>query len=115
MVSVEEKAHMMMRQEGIRKANASEPLMKGRNYIQTMSKPGSPSNPGSSMCWRSPVYGQHDIRPLGGASTDRAQTRNLGTCRLDAKGKAQAETPRGREYRRGRRSLHSEAQGRNDP
>ena len=33
---------------------------------------------------------------------DRAQTRNLGTCRLDVKGKAQAETPRGRKYRSGR-------------
>jgi hypothetical protein len=39
---------------------------------------------------------------------ERAQTRNLGTCRFDVKGKAQAENPQGPEYQR-------EAQGRNDP
>ena len=47
------------------------------------------------QCRRHLVYDRHDIRPLGGASSDQAQTWNLGTCRLDGKGKAQAEPPRG--------------------
>jgi hypothetical protein len=38
----------------------------------------------------------------------RALVRNVGTCRLDAKGAIQAETPQGSEYR-------GEAQGQSHP
>jgi len=54
-VSVEEKAHMM-RQEGIRKANASEPLMKRRKRqddIRTGTITGVRDEPGGS-----PLTGQ---------------------------------------------------------
>ena len=51
---------------------------------------------------------QRGVRREGGVSPFQAQVRNLGTCRLDAKGAAQVEAPQGPEYR-------CEAQGRITP
>ena len=40
--------------------------------------------------WRKPVYGPVGIRHEGGAILIQASVRNVGTCRSDAKGEAQA-------------------------
>ena len=71
-----------------------------------MSKPGRVVGPG-------PVQGESaarldDIRHRGGVTLIQAFVRNVGTCRLDAKGDAQVEEPQGPEYR-------CEAQGRSNP
>ena len=44
-----------------------------------------------------PVYGSTGVRHEGGVSVIQAWVRNVGTCRPDAKGAAQAGSPRKRQ------------------
>ena len=88
------------------KTNASEPLMtcrKRRDVIETRLQ---------SLAWDEargmPAYCPSGDRHEGGVSSAQALVRNVGTCRLDAKGDLQVEAPRGAEYR-------CEAQGRTGP
>ena len=57
-----------------------------------------------SLAWDAvkagPAYGLDDDRRKGGASSVQALAGNVGTCRHDAKGKAQGADPQGRKYRR---------------
>ena len=81
------------RQVSAGKANVSEPLTtcrKRRDVIETRLQ---------SLAWDEarevPVYGPSGDRHEGGASPVQALVRNVGTCRLDAKGEIQGEAPRG--------------------
>lgn len=78
----------------IKKTNASEPLMMCRKTvsdvetgIETLSREG-----GGGI----PVYGSTGVRHEGGVILIQAWVRNVGTCRPDAKGDAQAGSPRKR-------------------
>src|ERR1700694_3040451 len=88
------------------KTNASEPLMtcrKRRDNVKTGAESFLRDESGGR-----PVYCPLGVRHEGGVSVILAQVRNLGTCRLDAKGATQAAIPRESEYR-------CEAQGRSNP
>ena len=61
MVSVELKGAASPRQVGSMKANASEPLMKGRNGLDDV-KTGALKG-SREQCRRRPVCDRHDIRP----------------------------------------------------
>ena len=83
-----------LRQVRIKKTNASEPLMKCRKNesdvetgIETLSREA-----GGEL----PVYGSTGVRHEGGVILIQAWVRNVGTCRPDAKGDAQAGSPRKR-------------------
>ena len=86
-------------------SNESEPLMRCRNSMDDV-KPGVDVSLGMSAGGR--VYCPGGIRHKGGENADQALVRNVGTCHSDAKGKPQAEAPRGGTYRSG-------IQGRSDP
>jgi hypothetical protein len=93
-VSVAGKGGEVLRQVRIKKTNASEPLMKCRKNesdvetgIETLSHEGSGGLP---------VYGSTGVRHEGGMILIQAWVRNVGTCRADAKGDAQAGSPRKR-------------------
>ena len=73
--------------------NESEPLMTCRKCIWMASKPGRVCVPG--LVQELPVYCLGGVRHEGGANMIQALVRNVGTCRLDAKGEIQAEDPRG--------------------
>ena len=75
----------------IKKTNASEPLMKCRKTesdvetgIETLSH-----EIGGGL----PVYGSTGVRHEGSVILIQALVRNVGTCRADAKGEAQAGSP----------------------
>jgi hypothetical protein len=55
-----------------------------------MSKPGSRLL-SRNLGWRGPTDWPTDIRHEGGATLIQALMRNVGTCRSDAKGEAQAD------------------------
>ena len=91
-MSVAGKGGEILRQVRIKKTNASEPLMKCRKNesdvetgIETLSREGSGGLP--------PVYGSTGVRHEGGVILIQAWVRNVGTCRSDAKGEAQAGSP----------------------
>ncbi len=78
----------------IKKTNASEPLMTRRKTlngveteIETLSREAGGGRP---------VYGSTGVRHEGGVILIQAWVRNVGTCRSDAKGAAQAGSPRKR-------------------
>jgi len=75
------------------KTNASEPLMKCRkrkNDVKTGRKSlARDKSSGSPADWLG------GVRHEGGVSMIQALVWNVGTCRLDAKGKVQVEDPRG--------------------
>ena len=78
----------------IKKTNASEPLMKCRKNvsgvetgIETLSRERGGGEP---------VYSSTDVRHEGGVILIQAWLRNVGTCRFDVKGEAQAGGPRKR-------------------
>lgn len=78
----------------IKKTNASEPLMTCRKTlngvetgIETLSREAGGGGP---------VYGSTGVRHEGGVIVIQAWMRNVGTCRSDAKGDAQAGSPRKR-------------------
>ncbi len=93
-MSVAGKGGAVLRQVRIKKTNASEPLMTCRKTpsdvetgIETLSREG-----GGGL----PVYGSTGVRHEGGVILIQAWVRNVGTCRPDAKGGAQAGSPRKR-------------------
>jgi len=93
-VSVAGKGGAELRQVRITKTNASEPLMTCRKTlrdvetgIETLSREA-----GGGV----PVYGSTGVRHEGGVIVIQAWVRNVGTCRPDAKGDAQAGSPRER-------------------
>ena len=93
-MSVAGKGGAELRQVRITKTNASEPLMTCRKTsrdvetgIETLSREA-----GGGV----PVYGSTGVRHEGGVIVIQAWVRNVGTCRPDAKGDAQAGSPRKR-------------------
>ena len=93
-VSVAGKGGARLRQVRIKKTNASEPLMMCRKTerdvetgIETLSRAAGGGGP---------VYGSTGVRHEGGVIWIQAWMRNVGTCRPDAKGDAQAGRPRKR-------------------
>ena len=91
--SVEGKGAARPRQVRIVKTNASEPLMtcrKRRNDVKTGA--GSLTR---DQVQQVPADGLGGVRHEGGVSAIQALVWNVGTCRLDAKGKVQVEAPRG--------------------
>ena len=93
-VSVAVKGGKVLRQVRIKKANGSEPLM-------TCRKTPSDVETGTETLSREagggiPVYGSTGVRHEGGVILIQAWVRNVGTCRPDAKGDAQAGSPRKR-------------------
>jgi len=93
-VNVARKGGAVLRQVRIKKTNASEPLMTCRKTssdvetgIETLSREA-----GGGL----PVYGSTGVRHEGGVILIQAWVRNVGTCRPDAKGDAQAGSPRKR-------------------
>ena len=88
------KRRRVLRQVRITKTNASEPLMTCRKTlngveigIETLSREGGGGGP---------VYGSTGVRHEGGVILIQAWRRNVGTCRPDAQGDAQAGSPRTR-------------------
>lgn len=81
------------RQVRVGKANVSEPLMKCRKRMVVI------ETKLQSLAWDKargvPVYCPSDDRHEGGASPAQALVRNVGTCRLDAKGELRVADPRG--------------------
>ena len=61
--------------------------------VGTMSKPARVVEPGQAQ--EGPAAGLGGIRHRGGVTRDQALVRNVGTCRLDAKGEIQGEDPQG--------------------
>jgi hypothetical protein len=58
-----------------------------------MSKPGGVIGPGRAQ--REPAAWLRGIRHKGGVNSNLALARNVGTCRLDAKGEIQGVDPQG--------------------
>ena len=93
-MSVAGKGGEVFRQVRIKKTNASEPLMTCRktlNGVETGIETLSRERGGGV-----PVYGSTGVRHEGGVILIQAWVRNVGTCRPDAKGDAQAGSPRKR-------------------
>lgn len=93
-MSVARKGGKLFRQVRIKKTNASEPLMKCRKTesgvetgIETLSR---------ERGGEEPVYSSTDVRHEGSVILIQAWIRNVGTCRFDVKGEAQAGSPRKR-------------------
>ena len=93
-VSVAGKGGAEFRQVRIKKTNASEPLRTCRKNepdvetgIETLSREAGGGKP---------VYCSTGVRHEGGVILMQAWLRNVGTCRTDAKGDAQAGGPRKR-------------------
>lgn len=61
--------------------------------VGTMSKPGRVVSPGRAQ--RESAAWLGGIRHKGGVTLEQAFVRNVGTCRLDAKGEIQGADPRG--------------------
>lgn len=61
--------------------------------VGMVSKPGRVVSPG--RVHEKPVSCVGGTRHRGGVTLDQALVRNVGTCRLDAKGEIQGEDPRG--------------------
>ena len=91
-VSVEGKGGAPLRQVRIKKTNASEPLMTCRN-VSRDAKPG-PRLLSREAGGGEPVDGPTGVRHEGGVILIQAWVRNVGTCRPDAKGEAQADSIR---------------------
>jgi len=69
-----------------------EPLMTCRNVDKRRRNRGRECVPGQTQ--EEPGYCLGGVRHKGGVNLIRALVRNVGTCRLDAKGEIQAEDPR---------------------
>ena len=93
-MSVAGKGGAVLRQVRIEKTNASEPLMTCRKTLTDV-ETGI-----ETLSWEEsgglPVYRSTGVRHEGGVILIRAWVRNVGTCRSDAKGEAQAGSPRKR-------------------
>jgi hypothetical protein len=91
-VSGPRKGGVILRQVGIRKANASEPLMRRRKRMTVIEtrlriRPRDEARKG-------PVYGPGGDRRRSGASRVQAPVWNVGTERPDAKGEVRGVEPR---------------------
>lgn len=91
-VSVQEKAGRT-RQVRAGKTNVSEPSMtcRKRNDVTETGLQSLARDAARTM----PTDGPSGDRHEGGVSPVQALVRNVGTCRLDAKGEIQVEDPRG--------------------
>ena len=89
-VNVEEKARKPC-QVRIKETSASEPLLTCRNVFRRRQNRDEVIGPGSVPA--GPAYGWGGVRHEGGVTLIRALVRNVGTCRPDAKGATQVETP----------------------
>jgi len=89
-VSETEKAGQT-RQVSAGKTNASEPLMKCRKSIDVIET--RPKWLDWDAAREEPDYCSSGDRHEGGVSPAQALVRNVGTCRLDAKGELQVVTP----------------------
>lgn len=89
MVSVAGKGGVGLRQVRFKETNASEPLMKCRNGFYRRRNRGLISVPGQG--WGKPGYCPIGVRHVGGVTLNQALVRNVGTCRPDVKGAAQAD------------------------
>ena len=86
------------RHVGSRETNASEPSGRGLEMHTDDIKTGEATfSPGRA--WRRPGYRPCDVRGRGGVTLVLALVRNLRTCSVVPREKAQAEDPRGRKYR----------------
>jgi hypothetical protein len=101
-----EKAYLI-RQVGCAETNASEPLMRCRNYILDDVESRVLAWHGDEFS-REPVYWLSGIRHKDGVTARQAFGRNRRTCRPGVKGELQAEVLQEAEYR-------YRAQGRNNP
>jgi transposase len=91
-VSVAEKAGQIARQVRSRETSASKPSMNCRKRIDDV-ETGGDSRSGISKSGDLKT-GSCGIRLEGGVNLDQALTRNVGTCRRDAKGASRAGDPR---------------------
>jgi len=91
-VSVDGKGGVGLRQVRFEETNESEPLMTCRNAFRRRRNRGLISTPGQG--WGKPVYCPTGVRHVGGVTLNQALVRNVGTCRPDAKGEAQADSIR---------------------
>jgi hypothetical protein len=90
-VSVAAKGGARPRQVRSGETSASEPLMTCRNRIDGV-ETGEEWSP-RDQCGRSLATGPRGTRLEGGVNPDQALVRNVGTCRLDAKGAVQVGEP----------------------
>ncbi len=93
-MSVKEKTEVIC-QVTIKKTNASEPLMKCRKTHNRRRNRDRDSVPRIGLRAR-PACCSTGVRHEGGVILMEAWVRNAGTCRADAKGEAQAGSPRKR-------------------
>jgi hypothetical protein len=92
-VSVAGKGGVRLRQVRVRKTNASEPLMTCRN-VQTEVETGILISIPRQRLGGLPAYCPTGFRHEGGVILIQALVRNVGTCRPDVKGEAQANSLR---------------------
>lgn len=92
MVSVAGNGGARLRQVRFKETNASEPLMTCRKVFNRRRNREGVIGPGQG--WGQPDYCPADVRHEGGVTLIQALVRNVGTCRPDAKGEAQADSLR---------------------
>ena len=85
------------RQVSVRETSASEPLMTCRKGIQMTSKPRVIFGTLGQVRGKA-AYCPVGVRHEDGVNLTQAFVRNVGTCRLAAKGKPQAEDPQEGKY-----------------
>ena len=91
-VSVAGKGGARLRQVRFKETNASEPLMTCRNVYNRRRNREGVVGPGQG--WGIPDYCPTGVRHEGGVTLIQALVRNVGTCRPDVKGEAQADSLR---------------------
>ena len=91
-VSVAGKGGARLRQVRFKETNASELLMTCRKVYKRCQNREGVVGPGQG--WGIPDYCPTDIRHEGGVTLIQALVRNVGTCRSDVKGEAQADSLR---------------------
>lgn len=91
-VSVAGKGGARLRQVRFKETNASELLMTCRKVYKRCQNREGVVGPGQG--WGIPDYCPTGIRHEGGVTLIQALVRNVGTCRPDAKGEAQADSLR---------------------
>ena len=92
MVSVVGKGGARLRQVRFEETNASEPLMTCRKVCNRRRNREGVVGPG--LGWGKPDYCPTGVRHEGGVTSNQALVRNVGTCRPDVKGEAQADSLR---------------------
>ena len=90
MVSVAGKGGAGLCQVGFKETNASELLMTCRKESKWRRNREGVVGPGQG--WGKPDYCPIGVRHEGSVTLSQALVRNVGTCRLDAKGEAQVDS-----------------------